>query len=386
MNKGLRIAVVVVFLVGILVLARGQMAWAGGIPASISDVQAGLQQAGATPVPTQAGGTTLSAKLSEITGPVEVKQAQDPSFSKATVGYVLELLGQAQTQSGAKVRLDFSTGTLVRLGPDTLFTLQPAQNNSQGLGIRLQLTLGKLWIILKGGSLQVETPSGVAAVQGSYMSVTYDADGHLRSTCLDGHCSQSNAGGSVDFTSGQTAETDDPNQKPQTGVMTAQDYKDWLGNNPEFASLVRGPSTVSVPSVDLAPVSAAGRYSVGGMCTFRVIQMADGFSLSANLLPYDSLGTRPDTITSYLAGVCRAIYDQSGVGTVDDLGSNGQVQVCFAPGPSATGTIYVYNPWQTATGPSSGETWTPLPTTADGGLLCAPAQQTGKYFLAATTP
>ncbi len=117
-----------------------------------------------------------------------------------------------------------------------------------------------------------------------------------------------------------------------------------------------------------------------------MLELTSGYTLGADLLPYTSLGTRPDTISSYLAGVCRAVYNETGVGTISDLGSNGQVEICFAPGPNTTGTIYVYNPWHTATGPSKGETWTALPTKLDGGLLCAPAQQTGKYFLAATAP
>ncbi len=208
MNKAVRIAVALVLLIAILALARSQMAWAGAIPASISDAQANFAQAGATPTPgpTQTSSDSLTAKLSEISGPVQVREAQDTSFTKAVPGYVLELLGQAQTESGGKARLDFSTGTLVRLGPDTLFTLQPAQETSQGLVSSLKLTLGKLWVILKGGSLQVDTPSGVAAVSGSYLSVWYDPKtGELRITCLEGNCSASNEGGTVYIVGGQTA-------------------------------------------------------------------------------------------------------------------------------------------------------------------------------------
>ena len=387
MNKGLRILVATVLLIGILVLARGQVAWAGGIPASFSELRAGFAQTGATPVPTPGAGGSLSAKLSEIAGPVQVRESQDANFTKAIPGYELELLGQAQTQTGGKVRLDFSTGTLVRLGPNTLFTLQSPQQTAQGLGARLQMTLGKLWVILKGGSLEVETPSGVAAVQGSYLSVWYDpVTGQLRITCLEGHCSESNNGGTVQITSGQTATTNGPNDPPRVGKMTDQDYQDWLGNNPESAGLVRLASTVRVPSTVLPLIAVTGSYSLGGICTFRVIELAQDVSLKADLLPYESLGKRPDSIDSYLAGVCRAVYTQGSKGVIDELGSDSQVEICFAPGPDAAGTIYVYKPWQTLVGPANPETYTALPTKSEGGLLCAPAQQTGKYFLASQTP
>jgi hypothetical protein len=168
--------------------------------------------------------------------------------------------------------------------------------------------------------------------------------------------------------------------------MTAEDYQDWAGNAPESVGLVRQASTVQVPSTILPLIAVTGDYSVGGVCTFRVIELAQDTTLNADLLPYESLGKRPDTIDSYLAGVCRAIYSQGSTGVIDALGSDSQVEICFAPGPDATGTIYVYNPWEPLVGPSAGETWTALPTTPDGGLLCAPAQQTGKYFLASQTP
>jgi hypothetical protein len=384
MNKGLRIGVAFVLLAGILVLARGQMVWAGGIPGSISDGQSPLSQAGATPTP--GGETGLSATVTDISGPVEVKANQDSSFTKAVPGFVLQLLGQAQTQTAGKVRLDFSTGTIVRLGPNTLFTLQPAEAAAQGLGIRLKMTLGKLWVILNGGSLHVDTPSGVAAVQGSYLSVTIGPDGELRITCLEGDCSVSNNAGTVYIVGGQTASANGPNDHARVGVMTAQDYQDWLNNSPESASLVRQGSTVTVPPTTLPLIAVTGSYSVGGVCSFKVLELKEGFGLSADLLPYSSLGTRPDSITSYLAGVCRAVYaDPSGT-TIDALGSNGKVEVCFAGGPDMTGTIYEYDPWNTTTGPSSGETWTPLTTTVEDGLLCAPAQLSAKYFLAQTAP
>jgi hypothetical protein len=141
------------------------------------------------------------------------------------------------------------------------------------------------------------------------------------------------------------------------------------------------PGTVNPPPV-VVGIAAPGTFAVGGVCTFHVIRMDPGYSISADLLPFASLGTQPDTIQNYLAGVCRAIYTEAGKGTIDSLGTHGEVQICFASVPDTNGVNYLYNPWQTLTGPASGETYTALTTTADGSLLCAPAQDTGKYFLA----
>jgi len=138
------------------------------------------------------------------------------------------------------------------------------------------------------------------------------------------------------------------------------------------------PGTVHEPSP---------QTSGGGVCIFRVIEpLATGYSMSQNLMLFTSLGVKPDEISNYQAGVCRAIYNESGTGVIPDLGANGQIEVCFASVPGTNGKIFVYNPYDTLTGPASPETYTELTTTPDGSLLCAPAQQTGKYFLANVKP
>jgi FecR protein len=374
MNKAIRIALAIIFLVGILALARGQLAWAGGVLGADTGGSAQTTD-------------TITATLSELTGSVQVEQAGETAFSPATLGYILKALGQVQTGTDGKVRLDLSTGSIARVGPSTHFSLQPAKQTDQGILTRLQLALGKLWVTLGGGSLEVETTSGVAAVRGSLMTVTFDpTTGLLRIVCIEGHCYLTNATGTAAITGGQFAFTKGNNEFPQIGPLTIEDLQDWQKNNAEGGAPglpASSPGTVKVPPVVVPPFGAPGTYALGGVCTFRIIKALDnGFTMTADLLPFESLGTKPDQIISYIAGVCRAIYDQTGVGVIPDLGTHGQVEICFAGVPNTNGVIYVYNPYQTATGPAKGETYTPLDTKPDGGLLCAPAQQTGKYFLA----
>ena len=206
--------------------------------------------------------TDITAKLSELAGQVQARESQDASFAQARLGYILQLLGQVQTQNDGKARLDFSTGTLLRVGPNTLFTLQPTQQNTQGLIIRLQLDLGQLWIILRGGgSLQVQTKTGVAAVLGSFLSVSYDpATGVLRITCLEGHCSLTTSAGTVEITTGQTAEVSGTDQTPQVGTMTTQDFQAWLDTNPEAVAYVSGSGTAT----NSTPVASTGGNHKGG--------------------------------------------------------------------------------------------------------------------------
>lgn len=172
----------------------------------------------------------LTAKLGEVWGSVLVRANDNAAFQQAEQGQVLQVGAQIQTESNGKARLDFSTGTVVRVGPGTLFTLQPTEEDSQGTIIPLQLEAGKLWVILRGGSLEVETETGVASVSGSLMTVVYNsASGQVRIVCVEGHCNLTNPSGNVDIATGQTAQAFS-GESPQPGYMTNKDCEDWESN------------------------------------------------------------------------------------------------------------------------------------------------------------
>ena len=110
----------------IFVLFSLLLAACGGAPT-------GAEVSSLNGVPAQLTAGALTASLSETVGGVLARTAQESAFSSVRDGYVVQVLGQVQTQADGRARLDFSTGTLVRLSPNTLFTLQPAEVNSQGL-------------------------------------------------------------------------------------------------------------------------------------------------------------------------------------------------------------------------------------------------------------
>lgn len=197
---------------------------------------------------------TFSAILSEITGKVEVKQSGQDAFSPAQANSALNENGQALTGSDGHLRLDLSTGTIVRVAPDSLFTLTSNEPVDGGLKTRIDLALGELYVILNGGSLEVETPTGTAAVRGSYMSVGYDSNsGGIKVTCLEGHCSLKSAGGSVEITAGQTAVITGIGEPPQVGEMSDEDIQEWLDNNPEAQLVVSALEDIQTDPLVLPP-------------------------------------------------------------------------------------------------------------------------------------
>lgn len=186
----------------------------------------------------------LSAALSELSGTVNTKQAGSDTFTPATADTVLEVNGQVQTGNDGRVRLDLSSGTIIRVAPSTLFTLTANEEVEGGLATRLKMEIGKIFIILNGGSADVETPSGVASVRGSYMKVEVNPETlDIYITCLEGNCSAGNPAGTVNFTNGQkvvlfhrdpvTGNWTLPNVEP----MTPEEFQEWLENNPEAREL-----------------------------------------------------------------------------------------------------------------------------------------------------
>ncbi|HEX2696896.1 MAG TPA: hypothetical protein VHM28_04260 [Anaerolineales bacterium] len=185
----------------------------------------------------------LSATISDVSGRVSSKQAGDKDFSNASLGTVLQPLGQVKTLDDGRARLDLSSGTIVRVAPSSLFTLESNTPVQDGLSTVLNLDLGKLFIILNGGSLDVKTPSGVASVHGSYMMVSIDP--YFQTTiitCLEGHCSAENPAGTIYLTTGQKGilyfSSNGKFTKPIITKMTQDDYNTWAINSPESKTLM----------------------------------------------------------------------------------------------------------------------------------------------------
>ncbi|MBN2500133.1 MAG: FecR domain-containing protein [Anaerolineales bacterium] len=182
-----------------------------------------------------------TALLSEISGEVLARQPLDTDYASVADGYELQARGQIQTLDDGRVRVDTSEGTIVRLGPSSFFTYEGTEEQDTGLLVRLRITLGEIWVILGGGSAEVDTPSGLASVRGSYLSVSVNPDtGEVYVTCLEGHCGLSNAAGGVELVAGQTAVITNADLPPVVGSMSEEDIQRWLDFNPE-ATLVITP-------------------------------------------------------------------------------------------------------------------------------------------------
>ncbi|MCJ7625927.1 MAG: LysM peptidoglycan-binding domain-containing protein [Anaerolineaceae bacterium] len=198
---------------------------------------------------------TLTAMLNEIQGTVHTFKKNQSTPELAYNGQEILEGDQVLTEADGMARLDFSSGSIVRVGPQSIFTIQKLVIKDDGPFTQLKMEIGELWVILKGGALEVNTPSGVAAVRGSYMHVHIIKEtGEVIFTCLEGICKVGNTFGSVDLVAGQMAVISNYSSPPKPGRMDPTDVNRWLINNPE-ATLVVLPLTATVGALPEEPPS-----------------------------------------------------------------------------------------------------------------------------------
>ncbi|MCP4139178.1 MAG: hypothetical protein GY755_02615 [Chloroflexi bacterium] len=187
-----------------------------------------------TPVP-----PSVSAVIGEVENDVSLKKAEEAPFEKAFVNDEIEVNDQVKTSEDSRSRIDLSSGTVIRVSPNSLFILEENYEKEQDLLTRIKIETGRIWIVLNGGSLEVETSSGLAGVRGSYMSTGYDPEsGDVRITCLEGHCAAENESGAVEFTAGEAADLPADGASPVKGEMTDEEFQMWADNVPEAKSLL----------------------------------------------------------------------------------------------------------------------------------------------------
>ena len=177
----------------------------------------------------------LSAVLHEVVGDVKVATDAAADFLPAQEGTTFLEGGRVRTFEDGYTRIDLSTGSLLRMAPHSEFTLLA----DEGEQTHAKLNFGQIWIILNGGSLDVETPTGIAAVRGSYMMVIVDPDEEKTLvTCLEGSCSWQRGDQIIEFFSGERiimhfSALGEDLALPDIEKMQERDFAEWLYFVPE---------------------------------------------------------------------------------------------------------------------------------------------------------
>ncbi|HLF03360.1 MAG TPA: LysM peptidoglycan-binding domain-containing protein, partial [Anaerolineales bacterium] len=268
------------------------------------------------------------ATVSEIVNTVEARAFSDAQFISVEDGAVIGVGGQVRTGAASRARIDLSQGTVVRLAADSVFTVEALTDSADGPFALVKLELGKLWVSLTGGSVQVITPVGVASVRGSFAIFEYDPgspdtpdDDVLVLDCLEGTCNLQSGGISQEVGNLQRLQLSDGGQNVVRVELTGADVDDFIANNPEVGQSLQATLTAAAsqtaqqPSDSTAtptntpegaatpggtPVPVLGRHTVRSgesmFCIGRAygvlpsaIAQANNIDLTTGIFPGDTL-------------------------------------------------------------------------------------------------
>lgn len=181
------------------------------------------------------------AVVSEFENEVVVRSASNGEFIPAESGFVIQAGGGLQTGADSRARIDLKPeGTIVRVAPNSAFTLSQITEVDGEPKTTLSLVFGKIFVLLNGGSLDVETPSGVASVRGSLLSVSSDpATNRLQAVCLEGHCALENENGETqELEEGESAYIDENGELFELDEIDQDEIQDWLDEAPELSEFL----------------------------------------------------------------------------------------------------------------------------------------------------
>ncbi|MFN8411906.1 MAG: FecR family protein [Anaerolineales bacterium] len=184
--------------------------------------------------------TTVSAReavLAEINNNVSIRKTSTDEFVAATNGMSILEGGSVKTSEDAHVRLNLlPDGTIVRVGPNSLFNFTSLKVANGQPQTTIELLVGKIFILLNGGTLDVQTPSGVASVRGSLLSVEFNSTtNRFTASCLEGDCGiRSDDGEEMDLPQGSSSFIEGDEEPTAPFPMDRDEVQDWLDENPEL--------------------------------------------------------------------------------------------------------------------------------------------------------
>jgi len=203
--------------------------------------------------------STRYASLNDLVGTVEMRKSIS-GFGAAGDGQDLGVGSQVRTGPDSRARVQLTEGTIISMDENTTLTLAALGQDLAAPYTRLQLTGGRIWVMHPAGTVDVETKSGNASVQGGMLSVSHVAFPRFvtTSTCLDGYCALESAGVKAQIPPGATGTVkknpylrllSNPVPQVSASIDTAE-YAQWVANNPEamdaLAALVPD-ATLEIP-------------------------------------------------------------------------------------------------------------------------------------------
>lgn len=153
-------------------------------------IQVATQDGGGLSILNPTGTPERSATLLELQGQVEARLNDANPWTPASEGQTLNVDAQVRTGADGRALFRLTEGSKVRLEPNTFFTVKLLNPFLDSQLTSLRLEQGTVFILLKDGALDIETPFGIASSRGAYLSVNFDDQRQsVTVMCLQGTCS-----------------------------------------------------------------------------------------------------------------------------------------------------------------------------------------------------
>lgn len=256
-------------------------ACAPAMPPGAAETQAALVQALAT----------ARAQPPAASTAVPTATALPPDVVDMGGAELVTLSGEVRAGRSLLVQLD--GGSQIVFSAGSVFTISEFGTDPANAQTRIELTLGEVYVALKGGSLDVITPSGSASVSGSLLGITLvPGSTELVATCMEGVVKLQREGIEVTVPPGQRAAVSNESPAPAVGgAMAPAELAGWAVN--VTASIQVMTTLVSAEQL----VAMAGALPVGdargaaALGTLVEKVSPDTLGLMVNALPAATLGT-----------------------------------------------------------------------------------------------
>lgn len=168
-------------------------------------------------------GTEPQGKVIAITGTVEHTPARQEQWTPAKMFQPLLAAERVRTLAASRAAVLFIDETQVKLNAGAVLTVQAVRTGT-GAPTSLQLERGEGWFRTKNpqSGLTIRTPAAAAAIRGTEVNVSVQADGTTVLTVVEGSVDFSNTAGAVMVNAGEEG-TARPGEAPTKRVLLNPD-------------------------------------------------------------------------------------------------------------------------------------------------------------------
>lgn len=130
---------------------------------------------------TLTGQTFQRMRIKTVIGKAEL-QSGSGKWRPVRVNMPLRAGWDIRTYVESSVEIEFSTGTVIRIGEKSAFNLSQAFQNGEETKSHVKVYTGKVWgnvqkLVGKNSSFEFETPTAVASIRGTRLGVSVDKNG-----------------------------------------------------------------------------------------------------------------------------------------------------------------------------------------------------------------